>query len=199
MNYAGPVALAAAVAQFFQANGVSAKVDFGWRARYTILNQGPGGANRVVFMPGKVPPDVGVPKSIEAGELGKPQQSVGFNPRPLMQWRQIITVSIWGVAGPSYQGGAGLGDEASQYAAAVDLLEATVQAVHGAVFVDPAGGQFNVGLANVVWEDLQWVQPPNELGFGRELFVYMQHSGPLFDLPKGTATPQPAINRNPAT
>lgn len=201
MNVSGLLALTAGVQAFFQTNGISAKVDFGWKARTKILNQGPGGANRVVFMPGLVPPDQDVPKSIDAGEITQPRMptSTGGNPRALRWWKQVVTVSIWGVAGEGYEGGLDLGDEASQYAAASDLLEATIQAMQGAVWVDPAGVSHVVGLADVRFQKASWVQPPTELGFGRELLVYCTHNGPLLDIPIGIAKPQPAVGRGALT
>lgn len=200
-NIAGVLALAAGVQLFFTDNGITAKVGFGWRARSEILNQGPGGASRVVFMPGRVDPNGGAPKSIDAGKLTQPRFSrqTETNPRPLRWWHQTVTVSIWGVAPAGYTGGLDLGDEANQYGATGDLFEATVAALHNAVWVDPSGTEHPVGLADLQFVELSWVQPPVEMGFGRELLVVFTHNGPLFDLPVGLAYPQAAVNRSPST
>lgn len=201
MNIAGLLALTAGVQAFFQAQGLTATVAFGWKARSQQLNQGPGGASRVVFMPGRVPPDSDAPKSIDAGEILQPRMPTANkdNPRALRQWKQLVTLSVWGVAGDGYTGGLGLGDEASQYAATIDLFEATLQAIQGAVWLDHAGERHSVGLADVVLEQASWVQPPVEMGFGRELYVVFTHRGPLYDLPRAIATPQPAVNRGTFT
>ena len=180
------------------------KVGFGVKARSSIINQGPGGANRVIVMPGRIPPDLDAPKSVDAGSITQPRHPSGGNarggkPRALRWLHSIVTVSIWGVAGDGYEGGLGLGDEAAQYGATIDLLEATVQAMQVAEYKDPTGVVTPVGLADVRFETSSWVRPPTEMGFGQELLVVFTHNGPLFDTPIGVATPQPGITRNPSS
>lgn len=204
MNRSGLIALSDGVRAFFQANSVSASVPpVGWRYRSFQVNQGPGGGSRVCFIPGKIDPTApGVPKVLDAGQITQPRQAgasgpkVGGpgvyagNPRPLRWWHKVVTVSIWGVdiSDPS--------NDELQLAATEDLFEATIQAMHHAV--DPVSGSA-VGLADIEITDAQWVLPPVEMAFGRELVLFIVQNGPLFDLPVETTTPQPAIIRGAVT
>lgn len=185
----GLLALVDGVQDFLTAQSWDVRVTFGWKERVKILNQGPGGASRVVFMPGRMPPEgTAVPRPVDAGAFTKPRIKED-NPRPLVWWHKVVTVSIWGVDTTR------LNDERAQYAAAVDLVEATTQAIHRAVYTTPDGVEHNVGLADVIWESAQWIQPPTENAFGREFFAYFTHNGPLYDIPVGTATPKPSVVR----
>ena len=205
VNIAGLLALTAGLAAYFDAQGIKVVVGFGWKARTELLNQGPGGANRVIVMAGRVPADVGTPGSIDAGQITQPRFPTPLNnvprgqPRPLRQMKHLVSVSIWGVAAQGYTGGLGLGDEADQYAATLDLLESTIQGLQNAVWVDPTGKPHPVGLADLRFEQATWVRPPVEMAFGRELLVFLTHNGPLFDVLPGTATPAPAVGRGPLT
>lgn len=200
-NVAGLLALAVGVQNYLSAQGSIAQVAFGQRARSEQLNQAPGGAGRLVFMAGRVPPDTDAPKSINAGEIHQPRmpRSANGNPRALREFRHIVSLEVWGVAAKGYQGGLGLGDEADQYAATLDLFELAVQAIQGAQWQDPAGEVHSVGLADVVFESADWVKPPIEMAFGHALLVTFTHRGPIFDAPQPIAKPSPAVNRGTLT
>lgn len=205
----GFVALVGAVERYFDANGIDAKVAGGWKQREQILNQGIGGANRVIFVPGRLDPTVGAPRPLEAGKIVQPRikqlsgggDMVGGstsgryvdNPRPLRGWEPIVSVSVWGVDNDH------LDDELAQIAATVDLFEKMIQAVHNGVFADESGLESPVGLADVVWEGSTWgVFSPNAQ-YGRELIGYFVHKGPFYDVALGVATPKPAVHRVPAS
>jgi hypothetical protein len=180
------------VQTYFKANQWAEIVEGGWKAREQILNQGPGGAGRVVFVHGRVPAANAGPYdagAIEQPRIAGPRGSVAGgtyvdNPRPLRQWARIVTVSVWGVNAQA------LDDDVAQSEAAEELFERTLQAIHNAVFVDPDNGaQTPSGLADVKWEGLIWnVVSPN-YGYGRELLGYLTHRGPIFDQAIGLAYP----------
>lgn len=181
------IALANGARAFFVAHSVSAVVTpVGQKQRFRVINQGPGGGSRVVFMPGAVDAS-GALKSYDGGSLMSPKIN-RVNPRPLVHWDRINTISVWGVNAASPQ------DEELQLAATEDLFEWVVRAVHNAV--DPGTGS-PVGLANVVWGDVMWTTPPMDGAFGKELLVTFRHNAVLFDTPIDTTTPQPSVARNP--
>lgn len=183
----GLVALVQGTKDFFAAQQVTAAVAFGWKAHWEQLNQGPGGANRVVFIPGRVDLSApAAPRVIDAGTLSKPRKTHD-NPRELAWWHKPVTLSIWGVDTTDRN------DDLKQYAATVALFEQTMQAIHGAVFTTPDGVTHNVGLADVIWEEPRWIAPPVEMGFGRCLGVVFTHNGPLFDLAHDVALPAPQV------
>src|SRR5581483_465297 len=128
--------LVTTVQQYFTAQGITAKVDFGRKARDKVVNQGPGGANRVVFMPG----DPGG----SAGKISGARQNVGQNPRPILTWEKLLTVSVWAVdtSDPA--------NELLQFAAVEALFEATVAAIRSCAHADGRIG------------DPKWTTPPIE-------------------------------------
>jgi len=161
---------------------IQATVSFGWRAREMILNQGPGGANRIVVIPGD-------PQSGSAGQFTRGHQ-VSSNPRTLLTWHKLATLSVWGVDTT------GLQDEAKQAAATETLVELAVQALHNAI--DPATGDL-LGVANITWGSPRWGAPANtNQYFGRELLIPFTQRGPLFDQAFAvTTTAKAVINRDP--
>lgn len=190
----GLVALVAGVKAFLAGQKVTAAVDFGWNAREKWINQGPGGGNRIVFVPGQVDPSEGPPKVSDAGPMAQPRlKAPGNNPRPLVQWARTVTMFVWGADTTDLE------DELKQYAATVGLFEYAVQALHNAVYIDSTGHARNVGLADVVFEKVMWSAMPSNQAFGRELVAYFHLDGPLFDMTIQLATPQPAILRDPAS
>jgi hypothetical protein len=113
--------LADAVQSHFRANEVPANVVFGRRERAKVINQGPGGANRVVICPG-------TPQG-KMGRMGldglQPGARKDFGrARALAQWESIATVYVWAVDNAQRE------NEIAQYCAAVELLETTLQAIH---------------------------------------------------------------------
>jgi hypothetical protein len=192
-NQSGLLALVRGVRAYFEGNNVSAAVWLGWTKRSRTDNQGPGGANRVVFIPGEDAAQPGAPKVLKAGVLDRmaPQQHVTLNPRlrALAWWHEPVTVSVWAVDADHPQ------DEEGQIAATEDLLELTIQALHNAV--DPTSG-LGVGFANIEeWGPPSWTLPPVEAPFGRELTFSFVLLVPLFDQPQGLAFPGPVVTRKP--
>lgn len=177
-NIAGLTALAAGMQAYFVKFGFTTVVDFGWRARSSVLNQGPGGANRIVIVPGD-------PKSGKGGPLKRGRQAQ-TNPRVLFEWDALATLSIWGVDTNDTN------DERLQYAATVNLLEVTMRALQNAV--DPIT-LTPVGVANLTLGEPSWSVENTEMYFGRELLLPITQKGPLLDRVIDTIQPTPVINR----
>ena len=66
-------------------------IAFGFTAREQLLNQGPGGANRIVLVPGSWP------DGANQGKLVAPRQRKGPFHRVNATWECIFTISAWGV------------------------------------------------------------------------------------------------------
>lgn len=186
-------ALVRGVDAYFQAYGVPARVSLGWTQRDRQDNQGPGGAARVVFVPGEFTPEGGPPRNLRAGLLsrqGQQNDSDGdTRNRALAWWAEIVTCSVWAVDPDNAT------DEGAQIEATEDLLESTIQGIHNAV--DPKT-QANVGFANVLeWGPATWTLPPAQRAFGRELTFTFVLQVPMRDQPVSLAEPQPAVNRAP--
>ena len=144
---------------------IQASVSFGWREREKIINQGPGGASRIVVIPGN-------PRTGAAGKFTRGHQT-SSNPRVLLTWSKLATLSVWGVDTTS------LTNEAKQAVATETLVELAVQALHNAV--DPDTGD-PLGVGNITWGDPEWGAPSNtNQYFGRELLISFTQHGPLFD------------------
>lgn len=191
----GLLALALGVERYFAANAILATVGVGLQERSFALNQGPGGASRVVLIDGDFDGSE-APRVLDGGALNRATRSLNLNPRELAQWERLITVSIWGV---DYSSEAALRDTRKQIAAASKLLERTIQALHCGAYADANGDQANAGLADLVWQKIRITHPPVEMGFGQEYLLTLVHREPLFDAPVGIAFPDPAIARIPSS
>lgn len=164
------------VSAFFVEQGITAIVKGGWRARARQDNQGPGRANRVVFMPGDI--------NGRGGRLIPPQQPgrrdvMSTSPstrlgsvRALCDWDRVLTVSVW-----SYDGDKRT-DDFAQVVAAERLLEQVVQAVHFYAY------------ANAIWGDVTHTVP-GETAFGHELLVGLSFRHPIFSVPAEAVSPTP--------
>lgn len=172
------------VSSYFVANGVTAVVARGWKARAEQVNQGPGRANRVVFMGSK--PDGA------AGRFVKPRQpgicEVGADPttdpptpasylwRPLCDWQRLLQVSIW-----AYDG-ANRNDEGAQDDALYQLVTQTMRAVNSVAF-----GNADFGASQIT--------VPAERGFGLEMLIELTFQHAMPDLPQDLTQPSPLVNR----
>jgi len=185
----GLLAAADAVAAYFVANGVTAVTDVGWRKRTQGVNQGAGGANRVLFSPSD--------DSGDGGELAPPRfpgarqlrvaadQPPLASIRSLANWNRKVTLSIWAVDPDPTKRAV----ERAQIAATETLLEWTVRAVHS------APGCF----AAVKFGKAKWTVPA-ERSFGLEILVGLEFSQPIFDVPNQTFFPNSAaVARGPHT
>lgn len=179
----GLAALAGGMQVYLANAGSTATCSFGWREREKILNQGPGGASRIVVIPGD-------PDSGDAGTFERGHQ-VSTNPRVLLTWAKLATLSVWGVNASSE---ANLQNESLQATATENLLELAVQALHNAV--DPETGD-RLGVAQIRWQSLKWSTRNTNMYFGRELLCPFIQKGPLFDFTYAvTTTATAVVNRD---
>ena len=95
----------------------TAAFSFGWREPTKAINAGPGGANRVVFVPGD--------PSGAAGKIG-PARNPGRSPRPIATKMELFTVYIWAydVSAPE--------NELKQYEANMFLYSQVSRAIYKA-------------------------------------------------------------------
>ncbi len=162
------------VAAYFEANDVNASVPpVGLKYRSFVLNQGPGNANRVVFIPGEFDGSL-APKPRRYGSLsrGTRNHASAINPRELLSWERPITISVWSAPVPGAPR-----EEGSTIGVAEDLLEQVVRAVQAS------------GAADITWGNVVISAPPVENGFGVEFLVSVTQRGPLFEATLDYAQP----------
>ncbi len=99
----------------FAAESPQINVRFGWREPARQDNQGSGGANRIVFVPGD--PSGGLGKVAGAAKTGR-------NPRPLATLGELFTVQVWGLDATKPE------DELAQYKATRLLYDAWYRAAY---------------------------------------------------------------------
>lgn len=184
MNLAITNQLALSVALAFAILSPGTVVAAGWRERGKQINQGSGGANRVVFIPGDV-------KTGRAGNFAPVARKSTTNPAALAQLDELHTMSVWAYDGVNSN------DEMAQVEAVEALLELAIQAVHFAVSADT--GQA-LGGANVKWIDKTWTISSVEITYGREVLVTFTIATSYKAQTVPTCTPGTAIiSRNPAS
>lgn len=101
----------------------AASVVFGKRAIAQHLNQGPGRANRVVFVPGEGSGNLGAYGGATKGSASI-ASSPGRNPIALWDWTISGRVFVWAFDGEAPE------DELAQWRAMVELHDAVVTAIH---------------------------------------------------------------------
>lgn len=165
---AGIAALRTDIAALFEAWNVSANVVLGRRERAKQVNQGEGGANRVVLQPGD-----------ESGAFGKlvGPRGPGGNPRPLFDWLQLVNVYVWGVdkTDPT--------NEEKQFLATYDLLRWTMRAIQRSA------------AASGVSSSVRIMPAPVERAFGVELLIALELRDSITDVTYPVVTPTPVVNR----
>ncbi len=174
------------VAASFLANDITAVVDRGWKARAKQTNQGPGRANRVVFMPSKSDGGAGVivnPRQVGAREVGAdpttdPPTPASYSVRPLSDWSRSLVVSIWAFDGDNPN------DEGAQCDAVDSLFRWTQIAVQ------------SVAFGNAVWGAAKFTVPL-ERAFGLELLVDLTFQSAVFDIPSEIVRPSPVVIKGP--
>jgi hypothetical protein len=152
----------------------------GWKQREQILNQGGGGANRVLFLPGN--------EQGEEGVFAQPRRTSG-NPRSLWKWERLLTMSVWSFD-PSDPD-----NEEVQIAASDNLLEMSIQALQWFASADYILQKARSGAR---WGDKPAMSA--NLPFGREVLIEFIHREPLFDVPTVVVTGvTPNVIKNPAS
>lgn len=172
------------VQSYFSAQLYSATIWVGIRAYFEQWNQGPGGANRVVFIPGEYHGE----STYRTRPYGSLQPALNHRgqatttPREVGQWTRPITVSVW--APPDTDNPT---DELAQNEQTELLFEWTRVAMH------------TVLAADLTWGNVERVSPPQERGFGEAILIHVEQRGPQFYPANGIAFPLPAVTRSPAS
>lgn len=150
------------VAEHLKITNVSALVEFGRRRRSYQVNQGTGGANRVIFSPGDA-----------SGKLGKIEgtehpgrRAAADNARELASATGILVVYVWAVA-PDRD----VTDEEAQWDAVLDLQEHVIRAVHA------VAGRWHA------WGDWGLAPNPQEHVYGVELISSLTIRFPFLSAP----------------
>lgn len=174
------VSLVAGVRAYLTAQGVTATVTAGFKERRRQDTQGPGRANRLVFLPGD-PSGKGGSLAVGVRYAGDREERDGSGNlvatwRALGDWDRIVTLSVW-----AYDGAAPR-DELAQIAACSALAIWARRAVD------------SVGMADLRWTDATWTVP-KESTFGQELLLGLQIQMPMPDLPNEVAFPGFTLKR----
>lgn len=173
----GIVHLRNMVAAYFSGFAVPAHVPpVGLKYRsFTLNQQTPGNANRVVFIPGTFDGDVKAKRNY--GVLSRETRNSSYvnNPREIASWDRHITISIWAAPVPGRRP-----EEEDSIAVVEDLLEQTVRALQ-------AAGQGSIHFGAVT------IPVPGEGIFGEELLLHIIQVGPLLDMTLDVAYAVPAV------
>lgn len=153
----------------------------GLRERASKLNEAPEGANRILFI------------EPEDGDMGSfSREGVGQRglPRVLMQLAMPVTLSVWSLDKEARE------DEYAQRAAAMALLERTLQAIRRAI--DPVTNQ-SIPFGAIHFGKVRRVRPvSDELSFGCELQVSLTLDTVFYDEETPSVTPGVAIGKPPS-
>jgi hypothetical protein len=172
------------VRSYLTTYGVTCTVAVGFRELAKQTNQGPGRANRLVFVPSTENGDAGRIVSVrDPGRRVITQTDPSEDPdvvvgevRALGDWDQNITLSVFA------HDGANPRDELAQHVAVSELLQWAKRAID------------STGFANIAWGAVRYVVP-KENTFGAELRVGLTFMSPIFDVPLEVATPGFTISK----
>lgn len=178
----GLLALSAGLACFLSEQWVTSKVAaangkipvvgvVGWTQREQILNADPGGANRILILPGW-----GKYDERQHGVLAMPKTQHEGGARAIFTWQRKFTMSVWSWDATAPSGSDG---EPAQIAASDSLVELALQ---GLVACRAGGGSVRVG--SDIYQD-KW--SPN-VSLGIELLVPLIHHEPLFGVAEDRIT-----------
>lgn len=164
-----------------------AKVGLKYRS-FQINTATPGGANRVVFIPGVFDGSNNL-RARQYGTLSRSTRNASSvnNPRELAQWERPCTISVWAAPDPS-----ALQEEDLALVLAEDLLEKVVRGLYGAALEVPDNGEMSFSVAGAFSLGAVSVNsPPTESGYGCELLVQLMLRGPFFDKTLDVVFPTP--------
>lgn len=185
--------LARGVRAYFTAQSVTAKVfvSFG-KERWKQINQGAGGANRVVFVVGakdgkggKYDKKFGVrgPGGNPVHDMTKTPTIQSVDPRPIISEAGTLLVSTWATAREDDTTLDGDTLEEKIICAEQNLFEALVQAVQNTAFK----------AAN--WTEFEWNTEPKELRFGIERLSTLELAGVYYDRAMPLVFPEGQVDR----
>lgn len=187
--------LADDVVAYFAASNVRAAVSIGWKERTKQINQGPGGAARVVFQPSDDDGSAGNfdLTNMRAGEVPifdttkTPPLQVA-HARRLRTWHETIVVNVWAHDDSKPD------DERAQRRAAKTLVSWTMRAVQASA-AGAANAQWGKATASYGQKGSQSF--PTELRNGVEYRLWLELRSPVFDRPVELAYPGQKLNTVP--
>lgn len=167
------------IRSYFQSQEYPTAIHVGIRAYFEQWNQGPGGADRVVVIPGEFHGE----QTYRNRPYGSIQPKLGHastNPAEVAQWTRPVTISVW--ASPAWnEGGEDIELEQNE------RTEALFEAVRVACQV--------AEMADLKWGAVERVSPPQERAFGEAMLVHVEQRGPLYYPALQLAFPTPAVAR----
>lgn len=171
----------------FAARSISASVTYGWRERTKSINQGPGGANRVVIVPSDLDGNGGdmgatakYPGAQTVYDMTTPEPTPVGRVRSLRDWPRLGVISIWAHDDTDPT------NERLQTEAVEQLQREVMRAVN------------RVEAQDFKWTKTRWTVSPTELRNGAELLMWFTVRDSIFDVPDefvfptGKLTPDPA-------
>lgn len=185
----GLVQLVADVRAYLAEDDLGTEVRLGWKEATKQINQGVGGANRVVFTPSDPSGKGGKldaihqpgPRDIFETTIvgGEPVRRRVATVRGIYNCERVATVSVWAVdkTDPA--------SEELQIEATETLLERTLRACRSSA------------NANFVPGEITWLKPQQEHLFGREVVVAFVLRHPFFDRPNEVVFPDFALSEEP--
>lgn len=146
-DFSVPVSMVEAIEAFFADEGVNTAVWIGWHDQARVINQGPGGANRIVF-------DMNGAKAKALPVRGGPgpRRTSEGDARVLHVTQYVLPVTFWAYD-PSGEGE----DDRKQIRALAQMFERCSQAIAQWAY------------ATHQWTDRDWSSPPTERSFGRQM------------------------------
>jgi len=182
MNQSAVVALFRAVKAYIGSEAISpgTSVVFGNNERQRQINQGVGGANRVVLVPGRLPngDDGEFDGAPGPGEFVADDGTI--TPRIIAAQKKIITFSIWA-------------DNSAPDSTAEDRQETLEQLYE---YVVQAVQRSPAGMANAVWGACRYNNNPQEVRHGDEYLAELSIDTAIFDADPVLARPTAAaVNR----
>ncbi len=175
----GLLRLRDSVAAYFLEWAVGAVVaPVGLKYRSFTLNASPGGANRVVLIPGEFDGS-NAPKARKYGALSRETENHASvnNPKEIASWERPFTISIWSAPVPGLSK-----EEGDTIGAAEDLLEQVVRAI------------LESGMADITLSSILINSQLQENGFGVELLLSGSQRSPLFGVTLDYVKAKPAID-----
>jgi hypothetical protein len=136
-----------------------------------------GGANRVVFIPGKFDGSA-QGKARDYGTLSRnTRNSSVSNPREIAEWERPCTISVWSAPDPTAPQ-----EEDLALVLVEDLLEKVVRGLYSAALVIPDNSEENFSTSGAFSLGAVAVNaPPTESGYGVELLVQLTLRGAFVD------------------
>lgn len=166
-------ALVTGVTAYLAEHAVTATVTAGFKERRRQDTQGPGGANRIVFLPGD---PSGKGGSLAFGVRNAGQREVLDEAgervavwRSFGDWERLITMAVWA-------------NDPVDRSELAQITACTKLAVWGRRAVE------SVGLADLRWTDVSWVVP-KERTYGQEALFGLTLNMPMPDVPREVGKP----------